>query len=485
MKKYFNFLFVFILFYSIIILSSYGTTLVGSIEENSIYESIDEFTLGFLNELQGEIEMNISVSSGGFFQSIGFYIKEEGETLFHNLEQIPRFFLNSTENFTLQKKIPGEFIDGDYIIRVSINHCGGIYKPNPIENCGDFSDIEITLNRGISQISNPKSIQVGEGNLVLNESSGALGFLNSILGSFSFIVGYNNNIQGENSLAFGSNLNITGNNVVAFNLNSSTSTSIESNNSFVITNGNTGINVENPQRSLHISDVMRIEPRMEPPSNPSLGDVYVNNITNSACFFNGNSWLAIAGGWCGSFEDVNSNDWSILLERTAYNIDNEIFLRIGDFGIDNESNSYITVSPTYDRIFEGELSRFGMSGLSINITGITVSFRDSVLGFADFTLVTDLNSLNSQNGNELILAESTSNNYTIDSQTFEISVLVVSDFLDDCENTRALIGIDDTFRTFDVGDYQIINGNNWSFEEVVSCPLGSLGIPQIKLVKND
>lgn len=92
MKRYFNYLCVFIILYLTIILSSYGTTLVGSIEENSIYESIDEFTLRFLDELEGKIEMNISVTSEGFFQSIGFYIKEEGETLYYDLDKIPRFF---------------------------------------------------------------------------------------------------------------------------------------------------------------------------------------------------------------------------------------------------------------------------------------------------------------------------------------------------------------------------------------------------------
>lgn len=481
MKRYFNYLCVFIILYLTIILSSYGTTLVGSIEENSIYESIDEFTLRFLDELEGKIEMNISVTSEGFFQSIGFYIKEEGETLYYDLDKIPRFFLNSTKNFTLRKRIPSKFIDGNYIIRVSINHCGGIYKPNPIENCGDFSDLQINLNRGISQASSPQSIQIGEGNIVVSESSGAFGFLNSILGSFSFIVGNNNNIQGYNSLAFGSNLSIIGNNVVGFNLNSSVHTNIESNNSFVITNGNIGINVENPQRSLHISDVMRIEPRMEPPSNPSLGDIYVNNITNSACFFNGNSWLILAGAWCGQITNINS-DVAVIQDNTAYSIDNKDFIRIGDIDIDPETNQFITVLPSSQRIYRGELSRFGNSGFIINITEIVSSIHG---GFAELHFFNSLDIFNSQNDNELILTESTSNNYTIDSQTFEISFLSGSDFSDDCSNTRALIGIDDTFRTFDVGDYQIISGNNWSFEEVVTCPLGSLGIPQIKLVKND
>ena len=49
-----------------------------------------------------------------------------------------------------------------------------------------------------------------------------------------------------------------------------------------------GIGTTNPQRPLHISDVMRLEPRAAAPSNPSNGDIYVNSTDNHVyCYLNG------------------------------------------------------------------------------------------------------------------------------------------------------------------------------------------------------
>jgi hypothetical protein len=52
--------------------------------------------------------------------------------------------------------------------------------------------------------------------------------------------------------------------------------------------GNVGIGTTNPQRALHISDVLRLEPRTSAPSSPSEGDIYVNSSDHHIyCYLNG------------------------------------------------------------------------------------------------------------------------------------------------------------------------------------------------------
>ena len=54
--------------------------------------------------------------------------------------------------------------------------------------------------------------------------------------------------------------------------------------------GNLGIGVLDPQRSLHISDVMRLEPRVGAPSVPSEGDIYVNSTDHHIYCYLGGTW---------------------------------------------------------------------------------------------------------------------------------------------------------------------------------------------------
>lgn len=60
-----------------------------------------------------------------------------------------------------------------------------------------------------------------------------------------------------------------------------------------------GIGNNNPQQTLHISDVMRLEPRSTAPSSPSLGDIYVDSDSNELCFYDGSVWVGLkAAGAC-------------------------------------------------------------------------------------------------------------------------------------------------------------------------------------------
>ncbi|MEO6547573.1 MAG: LamG domain-containing protein [Ferruginibacter sp.] len=54
--------------------------------------------------------------------------------------------------------------------------------------------------------------------------------------------------------------------------------------------GNTGVNICNPQRSLHVKDVLRLEPRSFSPPNPSKGDMYFDGTINKLRVYDGTIW---------------------------------------------------------------------------------------------------------------------------------------------------------------------------------------------------
>jgi len=58
----------------------------------------------------------------------------------------------------------------------------------------------------------------------------------------------------------------------------------------ITTDGKVGINTPTPQRSLHVNDVMRLEPRLTAPSNPSKGDMYFDGTINKLRVFDGQVW---------------------------------------------------------------------------------------------------------------------------------------------------------------------------------------------------
>ncbi len=53
---------------------------------------------------------------------------------------------------------------------------------------------------------------------------------------------------------------------------------------------NVGINTDNPERDLHITDVLRLEPRASEPSNPSKGDIYFSSVNNKLRVYDGTQW---------------------------------------------------------------------------------------------------------------------------------------------------------------------------------------------------
>ncbi|MBN2142902.1 hypothetical protein JW711_06255, partial [Candidatus Woesearchaeota archaeon] len=66
--------------------------------------------------------------------------------------------------------------------------------------------------------------------------------------------------------------------------------------------GNVGIGTTDPQRKLHISDVMRLEPRADAPADPASGDIYVDSTPDpdELCFYDGTSWQGLSSGTDGN-----------------------------------------------------------------------------------------------------------------------------------------------------------------------------------------
>jgi hypothetical protein len=54
--------------------------------------------------------------------------------------------------------------------------------------------------------------------------------------------------------------------------------------------GNVGVGNVDPQRALHINDVMRLQPRNSAPASPAKGDIYFDNTINKLRVFDGAIW---------------------------------------------------------------------------------------------------------------------------------------------------------------------------------------------------
>jgi|GEM_PF-5276247 len=66
----------------------------------------------------------------------------------------------------------------------------------------------------------------------------------------------------------------------------------EFDNQKLVLNGNVGVKEANPERPLHVKDVMRLEPRSGAPSSPKEGDIYMDRNDHKLKVYDGTQWQA-------------------------------------------------------------------------------------------------------------------------------------------------------------------------------------------------
>ncbi|MCE2928518.1 MAG: hypothetical protein LW817_02680 [Candidatus Caenarcaniphilales bacterium] len=131
----------------------------------------------------------------------------------------------------------------------------------------------------------------GQGNIGVGNKAG----LNNLTGGNNIFIGNNSGAQivtGSTNIAIGHNASFPG----------------DGDNQLVIgsaiygkqiddgLNAKIGIGVTNPQRALHISSVMRLEPTASPPPSPAEGDIYIDSTgTKAYCIYLNGTWQKIIG----------------------------------------------------------------------------------------------------------------------------------------------------------------------------------------------
>ena len=77
-------------------------------------------------------------------------------------------------------------------------------------------------------------------------------------------------------------------------IGNNTFTLLESDNTSTLNfkNGNVGIGTSEPETALHVKDILKIEPRISVPENPSAGEIYFDATTNKLKVYDGNTWQA-------------------------------------------------------------------------------------------------------------------------------------------------------------------------------------------------
>jgi D-alanyl-D-alanine carboxypeptidase len=89
--------------------------------------------------------------------------------------------------------------------------------------------------------------------------------------------------------AISGNITVRGNNMYGAGNFSTLAVSVNPANANT-TPGNVGVNVQTPQRNLHVKDVIRLEPRNEAPDNPKEGDIYYDGLLKKLRVYDGIAW---------------------------------------------------------------------------------------------------------------------------------------------------------------------------------------------------
>ena len=335
-----------------------------------------------------------------------------------------------------------------------------------------------------SNASDNSAIALGHVARATGQGSIALGWQAKANGTRSISIGNWLTSSGIDSLALGSWFNVIGNGSVGINLNNSATSTpkvLKQSNTFSVIGGNSGFGTTNPKRTVQIKGVMRLEPRNIEPLNPSLGDIYVNNVTEEICFYNGESWQGLTGRLCdantyignvsnltiylGEYEALKLNKTGSLYQLVDVINSTAAKFRFNNEYKDEEYIVYLNQSSSYyySEIFKA--------------TDIFASNNPMIKGYVKLHF-SSINDENIQNGNNLYLAEGSNGVYLINTTKYNFSNIIV-----DHASPEAMITINNDTKVISVNESQTFAGSLWTLNSIHKS-LGALGIYFINITKN-
>lgn len=157
---------------------------------------------------------------------------------------------------------------------------------------GSVASAEQALAIGVADTASAyNSMAMGVGSKATGIAAIALGTFVEANTTGSFVVGQLNDPFGtSDNWNTADPLFVVGNGI--FGIPGVLSTAVKSNAFTILKNGNMGVGVNSPQRSVHIKDVLRLEPRLVAPSNPSEGDIYFDGVDKKLMVYDGTIWQA-------------------------------------------------------------------------------------------------------------------------------------------------------------------------------------------------
>ncbi len=151
-----------------------------------------------------------------------------------------------------------------------------------LNNAGASDNIAVGTLALSSLISNGDALGLANGNIAV----GRFALKNNTRGTKNIVIG----IESGNSIVNGSNNIIIGHHLDVMN-GSDMSSTLNIGGVIVgdLVTGKIGIGINKPARTLHIKDVMRLEPIAQAPFDAAMGDLFVHT-SGAICFYNGTNW---------------------------------------------------------------------------------------------------------------------------------------------------------------------------------------------------
>lgn len=332
--------------------------------------------------------------------------------------------------------------------------------------------------------SGQSAVALGEDTLSSGDYSFTANKDNIANGSHSVAMGAVATANGLASFALGYNIEVNGNNSFGISLLSDGSSKefVNQSNTFAVVGGNSGFGTTEPQRTVHINDVMRLEPRDTAPDNASLGDIYVDNRSKEPCFYTGNSWTGMIGEICG--DNIINNNSDMYINNFRINGREGLFINDTYIGVSEiyegniSEDNYALISN--EEVYYNQTSYVNSKAFKI-ITLIGPPTSSLTYGFIIIDFISSTEE-NIQDGNTLFLAEGTNSTYNVASINHTIQVHAIS-YNGGVPTEKALLTIDSVTQSIDVGETLTYGSYDWTLNNVTKNK-GNLGMEYINITRN-